>query len=474
MPPKSSLNNSLSFHTPILDDIDEMPPLESELETGGDTHHHHTSDCNHSHSGHSHHCKHHHEDGDGFTQMTKWIEASTALFVYSYVWGMATDNFIGAENKKGVFEPIDYVGISVPSLILGILLATWAAWGSAKSHQNLNAMNEDGLDEHLAIEDLSEETRASEVDNSSDMMTVIDVNTSNAIQPHKLTLSKTQKAALIGDLIAHTAEVVATITLVIDNVTKKYNLSSTEIRVWQGATVAFSLAGSLANVRACKNSMLEEQDTAAQHNNADLLTWMGLIAEGVSLGLGNADWLAETITDCANLTKDVFEVSWIGFGVGIGVSLLTVAASGYAHTLTNINYQTNLQPTKKQVQSTPLTTVQKAIQPLDYLTHIGAYTPRVDFVVERVLNAAKHNEVPLHVRRLVHAASFLIGFAGAYADWRACKNNVKKYNFNNRNTLFQPAEQELMTTRSSQQNLRESFLTPEQRKEDQGRIMSPV
>lgn len=404
----------------IYSDIDEMPDLENESQTHQDYDdcHREESDCRGHHK--------HHQTGDGFTQTTKWIEATTALFFYSYIYGLAADNCVGSENETGFFSPIDYVGISVPALIFGILLATLAAWGSAKSHQNLNAKNEDIPDQH-------EDTY------------VLPSSAQDIVQRK---LSKKQIAALVGNMIAHTSEVVAPIILVIDNVAQKYDLSSGSIRLWQTGTIAFSMVGSWANVRTCKNSMLE-QHAAAEKSKADIWIWVSLLAECIRLGLANADWIAKTITDCANSTKDVFEVSWIGFGVGIGVSALTVAASGYLHTLTNINYQTTLQPSKKRVQDTPLTIQQIAMQPFDYLAHIGVYSPRIDFLVEHVAKGFTSNQIPHVAKVSTHIASLAIGSLSAYADWRACKNNTKKFNYNNKSVLFQSPQQELTINRPS-------------------------
>ena len=440
------------------DDFKDIPDLEPAVNNVVQQ-----SEHNHGHShGHSHHCRHDHgEDGDSFTQTTKWIEATTALIVYSYVYGMMLDNCVGSEDKTGTFSPILSIGISWPSLTFGILLAAWAAWGSAESHQNLNAKNEDGPDHHECEDGHS--------------------HAHNELAPviRRSGLSARQMGALIGDFIAHTGEVVAPITLVIDNVTQKYNLSAWQTRSWQGLTIGFSMIGSWANVRACKNSMLEVQHTEAESNIADAWTWIGLVAEAISLGLGNADWIATTITDCADLTKDVFEVSWAGFGVGVGVSALTVVASGYLHTLTNINYQSTSQPSKEDVRKTPLTTIHLAMQPLDYLTHIGAYTPRIDFFVERLSKGLTTNGIPLIGRIGVHAASLAVGSVAAFADWRACKNNAKKYNLissRNRNLLFQPAENELTSLSAHHQNLSENLLTTAEQKEngELSRAPSPV
>lgn len=79
------------------------------------------------------------------------------------------------------------------------------------------------------------------------------------VSRHHAHLSKTEKLALFGDLISHTGDIAGPVTFVIDLATNNAIPRWGKALVQCGATL-FGCLSSLANVRTCKDAMLEKSE----------------------------------------------------------------------------------------------------------------------------------------------------------------------------------------------------------------------
>lgn len=200
------------------------------------------------------HCRHtHHEHSttaDIWTKMAAVGEGTASLISDAYWIGGLID--LAAQLDD------DGYGLSWYGMGFGTALALVTAVGSAYSHSMLNINHQ--------AQAASPIHEAHEGDTEQLINTPADFNHH---QPAKL--SWPQRAALLGDYISHTGDMAGPITF-IANIAAKDRLPIWGKAIIQCGATLFGGVSSLANVRTCKNSMLElnEKHSATESRRACL------------------------------------------------------------------------------------------------------------------------------------------------------------------------------------------------------------
>ena len=380
------------------------------------------------------------EKGDGYTQYSKWVEKIFSFLVYSYVYAKAFDNITEDQQNE------THLGISAPSLVFGVLLAAFAAWGSAHSHSAFNNKNQ-GTETNPNLPETSDtcseaEEKTEETNQDIESQTI----TASPAAPtgymarfdayFGLTgLTKRERRKIAGDYVGHIGELLAPITFVVTLGLGNNTPNAITTASWQVSGLIFSAVCSVAPARTCKNSMLEEKGKTV-NTGPDFFTWAGVAGESLCLSLGLAYWIGSTIDSIGNLSPSIFELSTPGFICGAILAAPSAISSLYLHTLTNLNYQTNKQVSATSIANTGLTPFQKAASFFDYGTHIGENTPRISFLGSILASYIPNENTRYGVTIAVQVVAFAIGTPAAHANWRPCPYNARKFNY--RNGLFAP------------------------------------
>lgn len=220
-------------------------------------------------------CRHaHHNSGsstaDIWTKLAAVGEGTTSYISDSFWLGSWVDLLIGADDAG--------FGLSWYGLSAGMILAAITAAGSVYSHTALNMAHqnngaEEEHDEHCEHDHKHLHEKSVLINGDEDEHkhysatdTEIEIDQEPIELEHEHThdntvkpntgLTALQKAALLGDYISHTGDIAGPIVFVSDIVGGK------KMPVWGGILVQCSatLFGgitSIANVRTCRNSMLE-------------------------------------------------------------------------------------------------------------------------------------------------------------------------------------------------------------------------
>lgn len=192
-----------------------------------------------------HHCHAHgHKHADKWTNTATFGEA-TASFISDSYW-LAT-LFDIASN----FEP-DIVGLSFYGVGFGATLALLSAAGAAYSHRTLNTLHQPERSDEISTVENSTAEYVSMPDMS--LQTKSPVESSEHKHSH---LTLFQKLALAGDFISHAGDIAGPLTFVI-NLATGNNLSRLGKGLLHCSATLFGGVASIANVRTCKNAMLEQ------------------------------------------------------------------------------------------------------------------------------------------------------------------------------------------------------------------------
>jgi hypothetical protein len=162
---------------------------------------------------------HEHTDADKWTKIAAIAEGVTGFISNTYWLATLFDIISGAEESAA--------GISFYAMGFGVIIASLSASGAAYSHYVLNKQYQHTGNTQFSI---------------------------NGIMVGDLT--KLQKLALIGDYLSHIGEITGPLTFVADLVANNRLPRWGKALVQCGATL-FGAVASVANVRTCKNSMVE-------------------------------------------------------------------------------------------------------------------------------------------------------------------------------------------------------------------------
>lgn len=169
--------------------------------------------CKHGHN-------HDHQTADKWTTIAAIGSGVTDFISTAYWLGTFLDISTGLEENA--------FGLSFYAMGFGVLMASMTALGSTYSHSVLNTNHQNNHKDE-----------------------------SDHLNRHSMPpLTFWQKAALVGDFISHTGEVAGPITFVGDLVTKNTLPRWGKAIIQVGATL-FGGISSVAEVRTCKNAMIE-------------------------------------------------------------------------------------------------------------------------------------------------------------------------------------------------------------------------
>jgi hypothetical protein len=186
--------------------------------------------CNHSHK---------HKQADLWTNVASLGEMTASFISDAYWLGNCLDIAIGLEAKT--------LGLSHYGLGLGIALAIISAGGAAYSHRALNT-------HHQNPKATSSATRGKQLLGS--VRSVDHVDEEAPLNPKEHAhLTWLEKFALVGDFISHTGDIAGPITFVV-NLASHQALPRWGKIVTQCAASFFGGFASVANVRTCKDAML--------------------------------------------------------------------------------------------------------------------------------------------------------------------------------------------------------------------------
>jgi len=185
--------------------------------------------CNHHHS---------HKKADTWTNIATLGELVSSFISDAYWLGGLFD--LATDCDK------DFLELSRYAIIFGVIVAVLSASGAAYSHRALNTVHQkstdDDGDEHIILLAQDEEHEEHE---------------EHAADHAHNHLSKVQLAALVGDMISHTGDIAGPITFVVHLAMKSALPRWGEALVQCGATI-FGALSTIANVRTCKDAMLEK------------------------------------------------------------------------------------------------------------------------------------------------------------------------------------------------------------------------
>lgn len=254
---------------------------------------------------------------DKWTNLSAFGEALASLSD-AYLWACLYDLFTGS--KKQIF------GVSWAGLFFGLAIAALSAGGAANCHRTVDGKFQ-----------------------TDNQKTKTDLEQQELPQAYK-PLSIIQIFSLIGDLIAHSADISDPLGLLAFLLFSLIlgNLPTWAKMVIQTCIVIIGVIGSLASVRTCKNSMIEvnnpkikknEQDQKNNIHKADALTESAAGIGGVSSFVSGAAWLAFSIDLFGGFNPEFAGASYPAIAAALTASFFTSVSVTLLRRKLNINHQ---------------------------------------------------------------------------------------------------------------------------------------
>ncbi len=198
----------------------------------------------HSHGGHT-------PKADKWTNIAAGGEFVASLISDAYWLGNLFDLAAGFS--------ADAIGLSYYGIASGVTIALLSAGGSAYCHRGVNTVlqesNEQNTDPHAEPLTPSHKNAQNGYGSLNDHL----VTNSDSVSTPPKKLSWMQKLALVGDFISHTGDTAGPITFVVCLATRDSMSLVNKILV-QSSSSLFGAVCAVANVRACKNAMLEKAE----------------------------------------------------------------------------------------------------------------------------------------------------------------------------------------------------------------------
>ena len=202
--------------------------------------------CKHGHN-HGHHHEENEEKADLLTNLGTIGESVSSFISDSYWLGTLFDLASGFEAEA--------LGLSYYAIAVGATLAILSAGGAAYAHRNLNQ-------HHQKQKKIDEEAPAETsglIDHSHEHH---HEHTGEHADSHAGHLTTIQKLALVGDFVSHVGDYAGPIVFVTQLATGQ-KLPRWGKAIAQCGATLFGAVTSLADVRTCKNAMID-----ANRNNA--------------------------------------------------------------------------------------------------------------------------------------------------------------------------------------------------------------
>lgn len=188
--------------------------------------------------GHQHNHSHSEHHADKWTNIAAAGELAASFISDAYWLATLFDVASGL--------PDSYIGLSVYGIGFGIVSACLSAGGAAYSHRVLNTIHQP---DNLSTEN---------VENGKNIQAITE---ETPLVTNHVKLTTTQKLALIGDYISHVGDIAGPMTFVTNLATVHYKTPKWGRLVVQCGATLFGGIASVANVRSCKDAMLEKNQS---------------------------------------------------------------------------------------------------------------------------------------------------------------------------------------------------------------------
>ena len=194
----------------------------------------------HSHGGHT-------PEADKWTNIAAGGEFIASLISDAYWLGNLFDLVAGFS--------ADAIGLSYYGIGSGVAIALLSAGGSAYCHRGVNTVLQESKEQNT--DPHAEPLTPSHGDAQNGYGSLNDHLVPISAPPKKLNWM--QKFALVGDFISHTGDTAGPITFVVCLATRDSMPLISKVLV-QSSSSLFGAVCAVANVRACKNAMLEKAE----------------------------------------------------------------------------------------------------------------------------------------------------------------------------------------------------------------------
>lgn len=208
---------------------------------------------------------HGHSHGSHTPEADKWTNiAAGGEFVASLI---SDAYWLGNLFDLAAGFSADAIGLSYYGIGSGVAIALLSAGGSAYCHRGVNTVlqgsEEQNADSHAEPLAPSHKNGQNGYESLNDHLVTI----SDPVSAPPKKLSWMQKLALVGDFISHTGDTAGPITFVVCLATRDSMSLVNKILV-QSSSSLFGAVCAVANVRACKNAMLEKTESEQDCHHA--------------------------------------------------------------------------------------------------------------------------------------------------------------------------------------------------------------
>lgn len=175
---------------------------------------------------------HQHEHSDNWTKLAALGEAVSSFISDAYWLGGIFDVATGCND--------DALGLSYYAIAFGAVAALLSASGAAYCHYNLNTLHQSAM-------------------RSSDHVLV---NERQPLLGESVSLTNSQRLALIGDYLSHTGDIAGPLAFVVTLATGNH-FTRAHKGIVCGVASFFGGICSVANVRTCANAMRSERQATS-------------------------------------------------------------------------------------------------------------------------------------------------------------------------------------------------------------------